>query len=760
MASAALVPPAAATLSSPARLRLAGAEDGRLFFGEVLEDPALEVAWLRPRAGRRLVVVGSGGCTAFALLAAGAGEVVSVDRNATQHHLVELKLAALALPADDALRFLGGIPAPARRRTSTYALLRDALSPAARAYWDARPGDVRRGAIRSAVTERFLGPLAKLVRAAAVPRARILRLRACSGTAEQQALFASEWNTWRWRGLFPLLLNRWILRRALDPAFFRQLPPEGLSAHFRAKLEHGLRDLPAAGNYFLDRLLLGRYLPGGPRPVHATTAGVRALRQARGRLSLVDGTMTAYLRTCPDASVHGFALSNICEWLEPAEVDALFAEVARAAVPGAPVCVRNFVGAAHVPAAWRDVVREDGRASARLGDGDRSLVNRTFHACVVAARPTFAARRPRPQVREAQPADNAALLALTAACPMEGPLALRLDRAPDYFAFTRLAGGWSRVGVAPGAAGELDGCVAVAERRLHLGGAPTRTFYASDLRVRRAARGRGAADALVHFVAASAAERAGRDATVWMVVLAGNRSMEARVAGPRGLPRLTRCARIETHALLLLRPPRAESDALDVHPADATHLGDMAALWTDVAPRRHFTACLDGAAFAGAVNAPGLGPGAFHLARERSGRLAGFLGVWDQSAVKRWVITRDSARTRLTRAAHNGLARALGAPRLGGPGQPLLGASVFMACVPPERPDVLRALLAAAGRRLRRDGIPLLHLALDARDPLRAALRGTSAVATPFDLYLSSPAGRLAGPLPDGRPCHFEVALS
>ena len=101
------------------------------------------------------------------------------------------------------------------------------------------------------------------------------------------------------------------------------------------------------------------------------------------RLTLVDGSYTAFLRTQPDASVTGFALSNICEWLSAGDVEQLFAEIVRTAAPGARVCFRNFVGWTEVPARWRDVVVEDRQWGATLSRGDRSLVQRRFAICRV-----------------------------------------------------------------------------------------------------------------------------------------------------------------------------------------------------------------------------------------------------------------------------------------------------------------------------------------------------------------------------------------
>ena len=66
-------------------------------------------------------------------------------------------------------------------------------------------------------------------------------------------------------------------------------------------------------------------------------------------------------------------------------------------------------------------------------------------------------------VRDATGADNAALIALAAACPMVGDLTMRIDRAPDFFALARLEGERWRVGVAE-SDGEVIGCVTASER--------------------------------------------------------------------------------------------------------------------------------------------------------------------------------------------------------------------------------------------------------------------------------------------------------
>ena len=80
-------------------------------------------------------------------------------------------------------------------------------------------------------------------------------------------------------------------------------------------------------------------------------------------------------------------------------------------------------------------------------------------------------------------------------------------------------------------------------------------------------------------------------------------------------------------------------------------------------------------------------------------------------------------------------------------------------CVPADEPDVLRALLLHAYAARRGAGYLFITLALDQRDPLRAALRGLFAQPTVVGAYATTPSGRWTGAPLDDRPLYFEAAL-
>ncbi|MES2178362.1 MAG: DUF3419 family protein [Gemmatimonadota bacterium] len=366
-----------------ARVSLPDAMDGRLFFAQVREDAAAEVEALRPSDGETVVIVSSGGCTALSVLAAGAGHVVAVDRNATQHHLVELKVAAASCGGHDAVGFLGA--QPMKRRARIYADLRTSLTSQARAYWDQRLVDIERGVLSVGVSERFIAAVVTALRLGVHSQRRIARLLSCETVDAQRELFATEWNTWRWRALFAVLCNRVAFRRTYPAEFFANVENPSFAKHFRSLAEHALTDLPVRDNYFLHQMLTGRYpvdVPNGV-PMYLSGEGCAAVACGAHRLSLIDGGMTEALSMRPSASVHGFALSNICEWMTPVQIDALFHEVLRTAAPGARLVYRNFVGWTPLPA-WCERILPDDALSARLTASDRSVVQRRVVACRIA----------------------------------------------------------------------------------------------------------------------------------------------------------------------------------------------------------------------------------------------------------------------------------------------------------------------------------------------------------------------------------------
>ena len=361
------------------RSRLRGARSDKLYFAQVREDPLLEIEALEPRANETLLVVSSGGCTALSLVARGAGKVIAVDFNSTQNHLVELKAAAVrSIDTDELIPFLGAGPMSGEARVAAYHSLRWMLSGTATGYWDRHPDMIEQGVLNAGVTERFIRFVAHVVKTLVHSGSRIDRLLACRTLEEQHALYNREWNNRRWRILFKVLLGRRAFDRAYDPRFFENVRNPSFAEHFRRLVEHALCEIPVSTNYFLHHMLRGDYPASAVPPYLEEGATV-----ASENLELVDGSMSEYLSTLQDNSIDGIALSNICEWLNEAQIAELFAQVARVAKPNARLCFRNFVGHTEIPDRFRDVISEDRDAGKAAIARDRSCLQSRIAICRV-----------------------------------------------------------------------------------------------------------------------------------------------------------------------------------------------------------------------------------------------------------------------------------------------------------------------------------------------------------------------------------------
>ena len=360
-------------------------------------------------------------------------------------------------------------------------------------------------------------------------------------------------------------------------------------------------------------------------------------------------------------------------------------------------------------------------------------------------------------VREAVPDDNDVLRAIAASCPMEGDIALAVTREPDFFQLNRLEGERWRVGVAE-VEGRVVGCVMAAERIAYVNGAPEQTLYAGDLKVDPTVRGRGVADALSAWARDALAGMAGDHAPILMTILGGNRAMERRTKGRGGMPNFSRFATIRVFSIPLLVPRAFADTRLRVSAATSSDVEEMIALWRRVAPDRQFAPELTAERFTSWLGiAPGLDLSDYRLARDRSGRLVGFLGWWDQARFKQLRVLRYSPRLRVARAIVNRVASATGGVPLPDIGAALRYRTAVHVCV--AEAGVLRALLRASHRELRQGRYAFATIGLDIRDPLCAALDGFFAQPTDVNAHVCTAGGDYAGPSLANRPLHYEIAL-
>ncbi len=351
-------------------------------FGLSQEDERTEAAALGLPGGRVLSIA-SAGDMALSLAVLGAESVVAVDVSEPQLHLGELKRAAvLALEREEAIRFLGFLPASAAQRGAWLRAVLDALPPASRDFWSRQDGALAHGVIWSGRYERYVGALRALLRPVAGRRFR--DLLACDTLEAQGDVFARRFDTPLLRGAFAVAFHpRLYARRGMDPRSLQHRDPGGsLGAHYFEWFRRTCTATPVAENHLLQVHLLGRVRDAAAVPTYLTESGARALRARADAVRFVHASVLDHLRGAPVGTYDRFHLSNVPDWLSFADFATLLGLLAERARRPARLVWRSLHRDYPVPESLRSVVVPDPALGDALRARDRFPVYRVSVARV------------------------------------------------------------------------------------------------------------------------------------------------------------------------------------------------------------------------------------------------------------------------------------------------------------------------------------------------------------------------------------------
>jgi ribosomal protein S18 acetylase RimI-like enzyme len=343
------------------------------------------------------------------------------------------------------------------------------------------------------------------------------------------------------------------------------------------------------------------------------------------------------------------------------------------------------------------------------------------------------------ELRLATPEDNAALLDLARACPMQADVSLAIERDPDFFALSQ-ARGEARTYVAE-SRGRVVACGGVARRPAHVLGVPAEMGYLSDFKVLPAFRGRGVARRIMDAIVAD--EQEAPPAPYVASVAAGNAAIDRtvlRIGADRSV------VRVGTFTSYQLLPwfRRRVAARFDIGPAEDRDETELVELLEGFHRPRSFAPVFRNGGLRRLLErSPGMALADYRIARHR-GRVVAAAAMWDASLVKH---TRICGLTRGLRWLSR-LVRAAGAvaplPPLPAEGELLSSVYIRHAACAPGAADALSAVVRsivceAVARRL--------HFALftcAAGDPVAGCLRGLPRTAYHYALVAGTNASSWA----------------
>lgn len=369
-----------------------------LVYPQIWEDPLVDMAALDIGPQDTIIAIASGGCNVLSYLTADPKAIVAVDLNGAHVALGRLKVCALQNLPDHAAFLLFFGDANSRANVAAYdRLLREKLDSVSRAWWDARDALGRRrislfarNFYRHGLLGRFLAAGHMLARLHGLDAGAVLKARSIE---EQRTLYTTHLAP-----VFDKPLIRWMMRQpaslyglGIPPAQYKALAkdsPDGIGAVLRQRLERLACGFDVADNYFAWQAFGRRYAasPNASLPPYLQKRNFDDVRARSERVSFVQRSLTEILHDSPAASFSRYVLLDAQDWMNDADLTALWTQITRTAQPGARVIFRTAADErllpGRVPADVLGAWNYEETRSRELGAQDRSSIYGAFHLYV------------------------------------------------------------------------------------------------------------------------------------------------------------------------------------------------------------------------------------------------------------------------------------------------------------------------------------------------------------------------------------------
>lgn len=364
-----------------------------LVYAQIWEDPVIDMEGLEIGPGMRVMSIASGSCNALSYLTADPAAVTAVDLNRAHIALGHLKIAAIRhLPTYDRFRRFFA-EADHKENGEVYARhIAPHLDPASRKYWEGRDftgrkriGHFTRGIYRQGLLGGFIGIAHLFARLYKIDLKQVLDAPTLE---DQREVFERELAP-----VFDKKFVRWVTDRpaslfglGIPPAQYEALAGDRRMAEvLRQRLEKLACDFAVADNYFAWQAFGRGYDRSveAPLPPYLQRANWEVMKERVGRLTPWHGNMTHFLEAQEPESHDRYVLLDAQDWMDDAQLNALWSAITRSARPGARVLFRTAAEPSLLPGRVAEATlscwRYCGERSADLTRRDRSSIYGGVH---------------------------------------------------------------------------------------------------------------------------------------------------------------------------------------------------------------------------------------------------------------------------------------------------------------------------------------------------------------------------------------------
>jgi len=341
-----------------------------ILYSQCWEDPELLAGALAVGSSDDVLSIASAGDNSLALLLDNPRTITAIDFNPAQLHLMELKMAALQLPWEEYVAFLGARAHP--DRLALYRTIRPSLSPGARRYWDGSRRAMSKGVMHCGRLEHYLGTFRRWLLPLIHRPALISELLSAATLDEQEIIYEDRWNRRRWQWLFRLFFSRAVMSRlGRRRAWFTHVNGPDVADTLLTRAHAGLTRVPTRDNYFLEYILTGGYRDLDIAPPYLRRIHHEDLRTRVDRVRLVCAGLQDFLEPARPGSYSCFNLSDVFEYMSPQQTRDTWDLLLQSARPASRLAYRTLFVPRTFPRSCRPI-------GPRAGSPPETRADRTF----------------------------------------------------------------------------------------------------------------------------------------------------------------------------------------------------------------------------------------------------------------------------------------------------------------------------------------------------------------------------------------------
>ncbi|WP_010283580.1 DUF3419 family protein [Bacillus timonensis] len=345
-----------------------------IYFSQIREDSLVEREISRMAKPKKVLVIGSGGCTAFSILNDSVKQVLCVDVNPAQCALIELKKAALShFSLKEFLAFIG--EATSQNRVQMYEMVANALPNYAREFWQHHQREIELGVNHCGVNERFYRFIGENICRNIYDESVWKELFSAKSIEVQQEFYEKYLTSAEWKTAVKILLSKTTHLHFFPSFMFANASENDFGNFFLNQFENEVKTKPIHNNYFLSQILFSSYLyeEGEGVPFYLSEDGYEAAKRNIGKLSIHPVSIEELLRK--EQSIDAFYLSNIFDWANGKGKESICNGILQAKSDQAAVVLfRNMLNTSHLSDAFMKHFICDVGLSNHCKDLERSML--------------------------------------------------------------------------------------------------------------------------------------------------------------------------------------------------------------------------------------------------------------------------------------------------------------------------------------------------------------------------------------------------